>query len=319
MDDKLVNLMNDELTKQLMNQVYDLSSFGFNEEGDFVRKSRRKCGDIYGLSTRGKSTITGKRDTMKINMKIKFDIKVAFKDMIKVIHVDKPFKLKKTFTDSEGNECEEIINKNGMTKCVFKNEETGKVKEVISYVDKNETYDKEKGLMMCMLKYLLNKPDLYEFFDYWLEDFDKFPSSDKEVTKNLAKLNKILQKDKQRVVEDFGLENAKFFRFELPDDGIMYDRRNFYPSLDPKLYINTAAEYTGYSGSKYTSSGESDWDKSIGEKFKEFRKLSKKYFPNEYSNLNFEIIHGKKEYFVKVTYKDKEKVNKPDVEVNEKE
>lgn len=277
MDDKLVNLMNDELTKQLMNQVYDLSSFRFNEEGDFVRKSRRKCGDIYGLSTRGDRKVQEKEGTMQMNV----NIKVAFKDMIKVVHVDKPFKLKRTFTDSEGNECEEIINKNGMTKCVFKNEETGKVKEVISYVDENEAYDKEKGLMMCMLKYLLNKPDLYEFFDYWLEDFDKFPSSDKEVTKNLAKLNKILQKDKRRVVEDFGLENAKFFRCDL------YDA--------------------------------SDWDKSIGEKFKEFRKLSKKYFPNEYSNLKFEIIHGKKEYFVKVTYKDKEKVNKPDVEVNEKE
>lgn len=318
MDDKLVNLMNDELTKQLMNQVYNLSSFRFNEEGDFVRKPRIKCGDIYGISTRGKSTITEKGDAMKMNV----DIKVAFKDMVKVIHVDKPFKLKKTFTDSEGNECEEIINKNGMTKCVFKNKETGKVKEVISYVDENETYDKEKGLMMCMLKYISNKPDLYEFFDYWLEDFYKFPSSDKEVTKNLAKLNKILQKDKQRVVEDFGLENAKFFRFELTDDdNVLYTRMDFYPSFDPKLYINTATGHTGYSESKYTSSDESDWRESISEKFKEFKKLSKKYFENEYSNLKFEIIYGKKEYFVKVTYRDKEKVNKPDMgvvdEVNE--
>ena len=233
-------------------------------------------------------------------MKMNVNIKVAFKDMTKVIHVDKPFKLKKTFTDSEGNECEEIINKNGMTKCVFKNEETGKVEEVISYVDENETYDKEKGLMMCMLKYLSNKPDLYEFFDYWLEDFDKFPSSDKEVTKNLAKLNKILQKDKKRVIEDFGLENAKFFRFELPDEDILYVSNSY---IEGTLY------------------DELNWRISINEKFKEFKKLSKKYFANEYSNLKFEIIYGKKEYFVKVTYRDKEKVNKPDMgvvdEVNE--
>lgn len=292
MDDKLVNLMNDELTKQLMNQVYDLSSFRFNEERDFVRKSRRKCGDIYGLSTRGDRKVQEKKGTMQMNV----NIKVAFKDMIKVVHVDKPFKLKRTFTDSEGNECEEIINKNGMTKCVFKNEETGKVKEVISYVDENEAYDKEKGLMMCMLKYLLNKPDLYEFFDYWLEDFDKFPSSDKEVTKNLAKLNKILQKDKRRVIEDFGLENAKFFRFELPDEDILYVSNSY---IEGTLY------------------DELNWRISINEKFKEFKKLSKKYFPNEYSNLKFEIIYGKKEYFVKVTYKDKEKVNKPDMSVVE--
>lgn len=314
-----INLLASKITKLknqilILNETYGLSSFRFNEEGDFVEPIS-KCGDIYGISTRGDRKVQEKEGTMQMNV----NIKVAFKDMIKVVHVDKPFKLKRTFTDSEGNECEEIINKNGMTKCVFKNEETGKVKEVISYVDENEAYDKEKGLMMCMLKYLLNKPDLYEFFDYWLEDFDKFPSSDKEVTKNLAKLNKILQKDKQRVVEDFGLENAKFFRFELPDDGIVYGRRNFYPSSNLKVYTNTLYGRTGYSGSKYTSSGESDWDKSIDEKFKEFKKLSKKYFPNEYSNLKFEIIHGKKEYFVKVTYKDKEKVNKPDVEVNEKE
>ena len=134
-------------------------------------------------------------------------------------------------------------------------------------------------------------------------------------------MNKILQKDKRRVVEDFGLENAKFFRFELPDDGIMYDRRNFYPSLNLKAYINTLYGHTAYSESKYTSSDESDWRESISEKFKEFKKLSKKYFANEYSNLKFEIIYGKKEYFVKVTYRDKEKVNKPDMgvvdEVNE--
>lgn len=313
-----INLLASKITKlKKLNETHGLSSFRFNEEGDFVEPIS-KCGDIYGISTRGDRKVQEKEGTMQMNV----NIKVAFKDMIKVVHVDKPFKLKRTFTDSEGNECEEIINKNGMTKCVFKNEETGKVKEVISYVDENEAYDKEKGLMMCMLKYLLNKPDLYEFFDYWLEDFDKFPSSDKEVTKNLAKLNKILQKDKQRVVEDFGLENAKFFRFELTDDdNVLYTRMDFYPSFDPKLYINTATGHTGYSESKYTSSDESDWRESISEKFKEFKKLSKKYFANEYSNLKFEIIYGKKEYFVKVTYRDKEKVNKPDMgvvdEVNE--
>lgn len=240
---------------------------------------------------------------MYINMKgktednmthrIKLNIDRAFEDMKKIIHVNEPLKLKRTFVDSEGNECEEIIAKNGMTKCVFENESTGTVEEIVSYVDENEPYDKEKGLLMCMLKYLSDKPTLYEFFDYWLNDFDRFPSSDKDVTKNISKLNTILQKDKWRMKEDFGLDRARFFKIDRP----IINNPNSYVKL---------SEY-------------SNWETSINKKLKEFKKLSKKYFPNEYKNLDFKIIFGKKECFVRVSYKDKTKVNLPEMKVSVKE
>lgn len=268
---------------------------GDDDSIKFYRTSKKDVSSLYPLNIKMK----GKTED-NMNYRVKLNINKAFEDMKKIIHVNEPLKLKRTFVDSEGNECEEIIAKNGMTKCVFENELTGEVEEIVSYVDENEPYDKEKGLMMCMLKYLSDdKPTLYEFFDYWLNDFDRFPSSDKDVTKNISKLNAILQKDKWRMKEDFGLDRARFFKI---DRSIINN---------PNSYMNDVqlGKTIAYS----------NWENSINKKLKEFKKLSKKYFPNEYKNLDFKIIFGEKECFVRVSYKDKTKVNSPEMKVSVKE
>ena len=183
--------------------------------------------------------LTGNEEEKDMNTK-------NLKEMIKKpIYVDKEITVKEPVLDNNGKQ----IEKDG--KPVFKTKHYhGMVKilwtcgaETVAYVEGNDVYDKENGFKTCVLKYLCGNAGAHDAVDFWTNKYVKYPSSCIEVTENLCKLEKILEKDKKREEERKGLPHAKFFR-EIKDE-MLFD------SYDDESLKN----------------------------INEFKKLAKKYFP----------------------------------------
>lgn len=187
-------------------------------------------------------------------------------DLVKIIHVPKKMKVRKPCLDKDGNEYEEVVMKNGMTKCFFKNPINKQIETVVSYVDEKDEYDEEKGLLICLMKYFCGNSLFCEEMNFWNEKYKLFPVesngtvNSKEMTENLYKLHTILKKDKSRALDGKtrGLEKAKFYCRTM------------------KITID---------------------------EFKYFKKMVKKYFKEEYPSLIIEGVSGSKECWIRIRYK----------------
>ena len=188
--------------------------------------------------------LTGNEEEKDMNTK-------NLKEMIKKpIYVDKEITVKEPVLDNNGKQ----IEKDG--KPVFKTKHYhGMVKilwtcgaETVAYVEGNDVYDKENGFKTCVLKYLCGNAGAYDAVDFWTNKYVKYPSSCIEVTENLCKLEKILEKDKYRKDDQKGLPHAKFLRRIGLLSGGSVAGKLIYKNCDMK-YVN------------------------------EFKKLAKKYFP----------------------------------------
>ena len=174
------------------------------------------------------------------------------KEMIKKpIYVDKEITVKEPMLDNNGKQ----IEKDG--KSVFKVKHYhGMVKilwvsgaETVAYVEGNDVYDRENGFKTCVLKYLCGNAGAHDAVDFWTNKYVKYPSSCIEVTENLCKLEKILEKDKYRKDDQKGLPHAKFLR---------------------RIAVNCIAEF---------SSDKLHYMPNDSKLASEFKKLAKKYFP----------------------------------------
>lgn len=168
------------------------------------------------------------------------------KDKIKkVIYVDKEMTVKEPVLDGNGKPLEEDgkpVTKykfyRGMVKVVWN---CGT--ETVAYTSRFDRFNREEGFKTCVLKYLFGNAGAHDAVDFWTNKYVKYPSSCIEVTENLCKLEKILEKDKSREENQKGLPHAKFFR-EIKDE-MLFD------SYDDESLKN----------------------------INEFKKLAKKYFP----------------------------------------
>lgn len=184
------------------------------------------------------------RDNMKI---LKSKIK-------KVIYVNKPLTINNKLTDKNGNDVIKSTRYNGMVK-VFWVDGT----ETVAYTSVHDTFNKEEGFKTCVMKYVFGNAEAYDSVDFWTNKYVKYPSSCIEVTEALCKLEKILQKDKNRSENQKGLHYTKFFR------------------------------ETGLLG-KYLS----EYKQCHKEHISEFKKLTKKYF-SEMKGKEIYINHGRKD------------------------
>lgn len=172
------------------------------------------------------------------------------KDKIKkVIYVDKEMTVREPVLDSNGKPLErggKPVTKakfyRGMVKVVWN---CGT--ETVAYTSRFDRFNREEGFKTCVLKYLFGNAGAHDAVDFWTNKYVKYPSSCIEVTENLCKLEKILEKDKQREEERKGLPHAKFF--VVKKEELMFDPL------------------------KESYEDEND------QKIKEFKKLAKKYFP----------------------------------------
>lgn len=174
------------------------------------------------------------------------------KEMIKKpIYVDKEITIKEPMLDGNGKQIEKdgepvfkVKHYHGMVKILWTSGA-----ETVAYVEGNDVYDRENGFKTCVLKYLCGNAGAYDAVDFWTNKYVKYPSSCIEVTENLCKLEKILEKDKYRKDDQKGLPHAKFLRRTVD---------HLVPSFsDDKLHYTPEDEKLA----------------------NEFKKLAKKYFP----------------------------------------
>ena len=173
------------------------------------------------------------------------------KEMIKrPIYVDKEITVKEPMLDNNGKQIEKdgepvfkVKHYHGMVKILWISGA-----ETVAYVEGNDVYDRENGFKTCVLKYLCGNAGAYDAVDFWTNKYVKYPSSCIEVTENLCKLEKILEKDKYRKDDQKGLPHAKFLRRIGLLSGGSVAGKLIYKNCDMK-YVN------------------------------EFKKLAKKYFP----------------------------------------
>lgn len=174
------------------------------------------------------------------------------KEMIKKpIYVDKEITVKEPMLDNNGKQIEKdgepvfkVKHYHGMVKILWTSGA-----ETVAYVEGNDVYDRENGFKTCVLKYLCGNAGAHDAVDFWTNKYVKYPSSCIEVTENLCKLEKILEKDKYRKDDQKGLPHAKFLRRTVD---------HLVPSFsDDKLHYTPEDEKLA----------------------NEFKKLVKKYFP----------------------------------------
>jgi hypothetical protein len=173
------------------------------------------------------------------------------KEMIKKpIYVDKEITVKEPMLDNNGKQIEKdgkpmfkVKHYHGMVKILWVSGA-----ETVAYVEGNDVYDRENGFKTCVLKYLCGNAGAHDAVDFWTNKYVKYPSSCIEVTENLCKLEKILEKDKKREENREGLSHAKFLRRIGLLSGGSVAGKLIYKNCDMK-YVN------------------------------EFKKLAKKYFP----------------------------------------
>ena len=191
------------------------------------------------------SELTGNEEEKDMNTK-------NLKEMIKKpIYVDKEITVKEPMLDNNGKQIEKdgepvfkVKHYHGMVKILWTSGA-----ETVAYVEGNDVYDRENGFKTCVLKYLCGNAGAHDAVDFWTNKYVKYPSSCVEVTESLCKLEKILEKDKQREEERKGLPHAKFLRRTV-------DR--LVPNFsDDKLHYTPEDEKLA----------------------NEFKKLAKKYFP----------------------------------------
>lgn len=191
------------------------------------------------------SELTGNEEEKDMNTE-------KLKEMIKrPIYVDKEITVKEPMLDNNGKQIEKdgepvfkVKHYHGMVKILWTSGA-----ETVAYVEGNDVYDRENGFKTCVLKYLCGNAGAYDAVDFWTNKYVKYPSSCVEVTESLCKLEKILEKDKQREEERKGLPHAKFLRRTV-------DR--LVPNFsDDKLHYTPEDEKLA----------------------NEFKKLAKKYFP----------------------------------------
>lgn len=190
------------------------------------------------------SELTGNEEEKDMNTK-------NLKEMIKrPIYVDKEITVKEPMLDNNGKQIEKdgepvfkVKHYHGMVKILWTSGA-----ETVAYVEGNDVYDRENGFKTCVLKYLCGNAGAYDAVDFWTNKYVKYPSSCIEVTENLCKLEKILEKDKYRKDDQKGLPHAKFLRRIGLLSGGSVAGKLIYKNCDMK-YVN------------------------------EFKKLAKKYFP----------------------------------------
>ena len=191
------------------------------------------------------SELTGNEEEKDMNIK-------NLKEMIKrPIYVDKEITVKEPMLDNNGKQIEKdgepvfkVKHYHGMVKILWTSGA-----ETVAYVEGNDVYDRENGFKTCVLKYLCGNAEAYDAVDFWTNKYVKYPSSCIEVTENLCKLEKILEKDKKREEDQKGLPHAKFLR---------------------RIAVNCIAEF---------SSDKLHYMPNDSKLASEFKKLVKKYFP----------------------------------------
>lgn len=189
--------------------------------------------------------LTGNEEEKDMNTK-------NLKEMIKKpIYVDKEITVKEPMLDNNGKQIEKdgepvfkVKHYHGMVKILWTSGA-----ETVAYVEGNDVYDRENGFKTCVLKYLCGNAGAHDAVDFWTNKYVKYPSSCIEVTENLCKLEKILEKDKKREEERKGLPHAKFLR---------------------RIAVNCIAEF---------SSDKLHYMPNDSKLASEFKKLAKKYFP----------------------------------------
>ena len=212
------------------------------ELGQTLKKISDRMGDIT-ISDLGESHIEFKEKEMYTK---------NLKEMIKKpIYVDKEITVKEPMLDNNGKQIEKdgkpvfkVKHYHGMVKILWVSGA-----ETVAYVEGNDVYDRENGFKTCVLKYLCGNAGAYDAVDFWTNKYVKYPSSCIEVTKNLCKLEKILEKDKYRKDDQKGLPHAKFLR---------------------RIAVNCIAEF---------SSDKLHYMPNDSKLASEFKKLAKKYFP----------------------------------------
>lgn len=191
------------------------------------------------------SELTGNEEEKDMNTK-------NLKEMIKKpIYVDKEITVKEPMLDNNGKQIEKdgepvfkVKHYHGMVKILWTSGA-----ETVAYVEGNDVYDRENGFKTCVLKYFCGNAGAHDAVDFWTNKYVKYPSSCIEVTENLCKLEKILEKDKKREEERKGLPHAKFLR---------------------RIAVNCIAEF---------SSDKLHYMPNDSKLASEFKKLAKKYFP----------------------------------------
>lgn len=212
------------------------------ELGQTLKKISDRMGDIT-ISDLGESHIEFKEKEMYTK---------NLKEMIKKpIYVDKEITVKEPMLDNNGKQIEKdgkpvfkVKHYHGMVKILWVSGA-----ETVAYVEGNDVYDRENGFKTCVLKYLCGNAGAHDAVDFWTNKYVKYPSSCIEVTKNLCKLEKILEKDKYRKDDQKGLPHAKFLR---------------------RIAVNCIAEF---------SSDKLHYMPNDSKLASEFKKLAKKYFP----------------------------------------
>ena len=212
------------------------------ELGQTLKKISDRMGDIT-ISDLGESRIEFKEKEMYTK---------NLKEMIKKpIYVDKEITVKEPMLDNNGKQIEKdgkpvfkVKHYHGMVKILWVSGA-----ETVAYVEGNDVYDRENGFKTCVLKYLCGNAGAHDAVDFWTNKYVKYPSSCIEVTENLCKLEKILEKDKYRKDDQKGLPHAKFLR---------------------RIAVNCIAEF---------SSDKLHYMPNDSKLASEFKKLAKKYFP----------------------------------------
>ena len=191
------------------------------------------------------SELTGNEEEKDMNTK-------NLTEIIKnTIYVEKEITVKEPMLDNNGKQIEKdgepvfkVKHYHGMVKILWTSGA-----ETVAYVEGNDVYDRENGFKTCVLKYLCGNAGAHDAVDFWTNKYVKYPSSCIEVTENLCKLEKILEKDKKREEERKGLPHAKFLR---------------------RIAVNCIAEF---------SSDKLHYMPNDSKLASEFKKLAKKYFP----------------------------------------